>query len=211
MCSNKCNLNNSTTEKLIKHGEEPGEVGGYFVLNGIERIIRLLIQQRRHYIMGMIRGAYARRGPMYTGPPRRTPPLFSLGVLTPDTVGPTFSPAKTLTLPLPLTLPDYATAIRCVSEDETSMTVRLHYLSSGSARVAFVIRRQEFFIPARARLSLLARARGAHPSRSHLPRAFRGANRSCCASRACMPSTAVSSQFYSNRIPLRRRLWCSKP
>lgn len=28
------------------------------------------------------------------------------------------------------------------------MTVRLHYLSSGSARVAFVIRRQEFFIPA---------------------------------------------------------------
>lgn len=48
-------------------------------------------------------------------------------------------------------LPDYATAIRCVSEDETSMTVRLHYLSSGSARVAFVIRRQEFFIPVRDR------------------------------------------------------------
>ena len=42
-------------------------MGGYFLLNGIERIIRLLIQQRRHYIMGMVRSAYARRGPTFSG------------------------------------------------------------------------------------------------------------------------------------------------
>lgn len=78
VCSNVCNLSNATSEKLIKHGEEPGEVGGYFVLNGIERIIRLLIQQRRHYIMGMVRGAYARRGPMFTGAQLPRPPLPAL-------------------------------------------------------------------------------------------------------------------------------------
>ena len=47
-----------------------------------------------------------------------------------------------------LFLPEFATAIRCVAPDETSAYVRLHYLSSGSARVSFVIRRQEFYIPA---------------------------------------------------------------
>lgn len=63
----------------MNYGEEPGEVGGYFILNGIERIIRLLIQQRRHYIMGMVRGAYSKRGPMYTGARRtRVEPAYHL-------------------------------------------------------------------------------------------------------------------------------------
>lgn len=92
----------------MERGEEANELGGYFIVNGIERLLRLLINQRRHYIMGMVRGAYARRGP-------------------------TFS--------------EYATAIRCVAPDETSMTVRVHYLTNGGARLAFVLRRQEFFIP----------------------------------------------------------------
>lgn len=39
------------------------------------------------------------------------------------------------------------------------MTVRIHYLTSGSARVAFVIRRQEFFIPVRRALGRPERAR----------------------------------------------------
>ena len=38
-------------EAAVVSGEERHEVGGYFILNGIERIIRLLIQQRQHYIM----------------------------------------------------------------------------------------------------------------------------------------------------------------
>ena len=41
-------------------------MGGYFVCNGIERIIRLLVQQRRHYIMAMRRSAYHKRGANYT-------------------------------------------------------------------------------------------------------------------------------------------------
>ena len=46
------------------------------------------------------------------------------------------------------TYTQFATAIRCVAPDEHSGTVRVHYLSDGSARMAFVYRRQEYFIPA---------------------------------------------------------------
>ena len=41
-------------------------MGGYFICNGIERIIRMLIQQRRHYIMALRRSAYHKRGNNYT-------------------------------------------------------------------------------------------------------------------------------------------------
>ena len=41
-------------------------MGGYFICNGIERIIRMLIVQRRHYIMGLKRSAYKKRGNNYT-------------------------------------------------------------------------------------------------------------------------------------------------
>jgi len=106
-----CNLHSLTRQQLVERGEEANEVGGYFIVNGNEKLLRLLINQRRHYIMGMVRGAYARRGA-------------------------TFS--------------EFATAIRCVAPDESSMSVRVHYLTNGSARLAFVLRRQEFFIPVRS-------------------------------------------------------------
>ena len=46
-----CHLWGASSGDLIRRGEERYEAGGYFILNGIERIIRLLIQQRQHYIM----------------------------------------------------------------------------------------------------------------------------------------------------------------
>ena len=52
--------------QLIAHKEESTEMGGYFICNGIERIIRMLIVQRRHYIMGLKRSAYKKRGNNYT-------------------------------------------------------------------------------------------------------------------------------------------------
>jgi DNA-directed RNA polymerase I subunit RPA2 len=36
--------------ELIEHGEEMQEMGGYFVINGIEKIIRMLIMPRRNYV-----------------------------------------------------------------------------------------------------------------------------------------------------------------
>ena len=107
--SSACHLQRLTQKQLVGKGEEQKEMGGYFICNGNERIVRLLIQQRRHYVMAMKRGAYASRGRTYT---------------------------------------PFATAIRCVTPDEHSATVRVHYTSDGGARVAFVFRRQEYFIPA---------------------------------------------------------------
>ena len=52
--------------QLVAHKEESIEMGGYFICNGIERIIRMLIVQRRHYIMGLKRSAYKKRGNNYT-------------------------------------------------------------------------------------------------------------------------------------------------
>lgn len=52
--------------QLVAAKEESTEMGGYFICNGIERIIRCLVAQRRHYIMALKRGAYRKRGSNYT-------------------------------------------------------------------------------------------------------------------------------------------------
>jgi DNA-directed RNA polymerase I subunit RPA2 len=86
-----CHLRHMSRTQLVAAKEESTEMGGYFICNGIERIIRMLIQQRRHYIMALRRGAYRKRGSNYTDlatllrylpppppPPTPTPDRFSL-------------------------------------------------------------------------------------------------------------------------------------
>ncbi|KAK9845769.1 hypothetical protein WJX81_002042 [Elliptochloris bilobata] len=106
--SRACYLRNLSQPQLVARREEAVEMGGYFICNGIERIIRLLVQQRRHYIMALRRSAFRKRGSNYT---------------------------------------DLGTLIRCVRPDETSATVRCHYLTDGSVNFAFAIRRSEYFVP----------------------------------------------------------------
>ncbi|CAL8465771.1 g5307 [Coccomyxa elongata] len=106
--STACYLRDLTPAQLVARKEEAMEVGGYFICNGLERIIRMLIQQRRHYVMGLRRSAYQKRGPTFT---------------------------------------DVATLLRCVRRDETSATVRCHYLWDGTASFAFTIARAEYFVP----------------------------------------------------------------
>lgn len=64
--SRACHLRYMSRTELVKAKEESTEMGGYFICNGIERIIRLLIQQRRHYIMALKRGSYQKRGATFT-------------------------------------------------------------------------------------------------------------------------------------------------
>ncbi|KAF7352334.1 DNA-directed RNA polymerase subunit beta [Mycena venus] len=45
---------------------EPEEFGGYFVINGNERLIRYLILPRRNHVISLIRPTFANRGPSYT-------------------------------------------------------------------------------------------------------------------------------------------------
>eukprot|EP00201_Polytomella_parva_P019467 CAMPEP_0175041304 /NCGR_PEP_ID=MMETSP0052_2-20121109/1831_1 /TAXON_ID=51329 ORGANISM="Polytomella parva, Strain SAG 63-3" /NCGR_SAMPLE_ID=MMETSP0052_2 /ASSEMBLY_ACC=CAM_ASM_000194 /LENGTH=1341 /DNA_ID=CAMNT_0016303785 /DNA_START=27 /DNA_END=4052 /DNA_ORIENTATION=+ len=107
--SSACHLAGMNRQQLVAAKEESTEMGGYFICNGIERIIRCLVVQRRHYIMALRRGAYHKRGANYT---------------------------------------DAATLIRCVRPDESSATVRCHYLTDGTVNFAFTMRRAEYFIPA---------------------------------------------------------------
>lgn len=107
--SRACHLSGLSRTGLVALKEEANEMGGYFICNGLERIIRCIIAQRRHYIMGLRRGAYQKRGANYT---------------------------------------DCATLIRCVRPDQSSATVRCHYLTDGTVNFAFTMRRAEYFIPA---------------------------------------------------------------
>ena len=64
--SQLCSLRGANEETLLKLGEEKHELGGYFIIGGIERVIRLLIQQRRHYVMALRRGSFCSRGTRFT-------------------------------------------------------------------------------------------------------------------------------------------------
>jgi len=50
----------------VHRKEEAEELGGYFVVNGIEKLIRLLIVNRRNFPMAIIRPSFEGRGPTYT-------------------------------------------------------------------------------------------------------------------------------------------------
>ncbi|WVZ03207.1 hypothetical protein V8G54_024013 [Vigna mungo] len=64
--SKLCNLRGADPKKLVSYKEEASEMGGYFVLNGLERVIRLLIMPKRNYPMSMVRNSFSERREGYT-------------------------------------------------------------------------------------------------------------------------------------------------
>ncbi|XP_037663578.1 DNA-directed RNA polymerase I subunit RPA2 isoform X2 [Choloepus didactylus] len=64
--SKLCNLYNLPPKALIEHHEEAEEMGGYFIINGIEKVIRMLVMPRRNFPIAMIRPKWRNRGPGYT-------------------------------------------------------------------------------------------------------------------------------------------------
>ncbi|XP_006030355.1 DNA-directed RNA polymerase I subunit RPA2 [Alligator sinensis] len=64
--SKLCNLYSLPPRALIEHHEEEEEMGGYFIINGIEKVIRLLIMPRRNFPIAMVRPKWKSRGPGYT-------------------------------------------------------------------------------------------------------------------------------------------------
>lgn len=108
LMSKCCHLRGVAPPKLIFHKEEATEMGGYFICNGLERLCRLLILQKRNYPMGLVRKSFCARGDGYS---------------------------------------DKAVIVRCVREDQSSVTVKLYCLQNGSARLGFWIRGREFLLP----------------------------------------------------------------
>ncbi|CAH2355586.1 DNA-directed RNA polymerase I subunit Rpa135p [[Candida] railenensis] len=64
--SNRCHLEKLSPSELIQQKEESDELGGYFIVNGIEKLIRMLIVQRRNHPMALIRPSFGNRGATYT-------------------------------------------------------------------------------------------------------------------------------------------------
>lgn len=64
--SNRCHLEKLSPDELVKQKEESDELGGYFIVNGIEKLIRMLIVQRRNHPMAIIRPSFGNRGASYT-------------------------------------------------------------------------------------------------------------------------------------------------
>ena len=62
----RCNLRSLSSAELVNRHEEPEEFGGYFVINGNERLIRYLILPRRNHVISLQRPSFTNRGPSYT-------------------------------------------------------------------------------------------------------------------------------------------------
>ncbi|VVA93013.1 unnamed protein product [Arabis nemorensis] len=108
LMSKLCHLRGADCRKLLRCKESTSEMGGYFILNGIERVFRCVIAPKRNHPTGMVRNSFCGRREGYS---------------------------------------DKAVAIRCVRDDQSSVTVKLYYLRNGSARVGFWIGAREYLLP----------------------------------------------------------------
>ncbi|XP_055337156.1 DNA-directed RNA polymerase I subunit RPA2-like [Paramacrobiotus metropolitanus] len=106
--SSKCHLHGLTPKQLIKCGEEENEFGGYFIINGNEKLLRLLIAQRANYAMAIKRSSWAKKEKDFT---------------------------------------EFGVTVRCVKRDGTANTNVLHYLSTGTCTLSFVLDREPFYVP----------------------------------------------------------------
>ena len=64
--SKNCNLSGLTETQLIDKKEDMYEFGGYFIINGNERIIRMLIANKRNYPVAFERNSFVNRGKFFT-------------------------------------------------------------------------------------------------------------------------------------------------
>ncbi|KAG4304220.1 hypothetical protein PORY_002401 [Pneumocystis oryctolagi] len=64
--SNRCHIEKLSPADLIASREESEELGGYFIVNGNEKIIRMLIVPRRNFVMALVRSSFSNRGTHYT-------------------------------------------------------------------------------------------------------------------------------------------------
>lgn len=59
--SDYCSLHNKTFEQTIQNKEDICDFGGYFIINGNEKLIRMISIPRRNYPIGFIRPSYTKK------------------------------------------------------------------------------------------------------------------------------------------------------
>lgn len=61
-----CHLSNLSPAEMIKHKEHADEWGGYFVVKGHERLVRMLLLTRRNYPIAVKRSGWKSRGALFS-------------------------------------------------------------------------------------------------------------------------------------------------
>ncbi|XP_029641029.1 DNA-directed RNA polymerase I subunit RPA2 isoform X1 [Octopus sinensis] len=64
--SNICNLKNLTPTELVQKGEEAEEAGGYFIINGIEKVVRLIVEVRKNHPLCIKQPSLKKGGELFT-------------------------------------------------------------------------------------------------------------------------------------------------
>lgn len=64
--SNRCHLNKMSPTDLVTHGEHEDEWGGYFIVKGLERLVRMLVMTRRNYPIAVRRPIWKSRGDQFS-------------------------------------------------------------------------------------------------------------------------------------------------
>lgn len=64
--SKHCHLANMTPAQLVKRGEHADEWGGYFIVKGHERLVRMLLMTRRNYPVAIKRSTWKMRGALFS-------------------------------------------------------------------------------------------------------------------------------------------------
>ncbi|CAG2054315.1 unnamed protein product [Timema podura] len=64
--SDRCHLANLSPKELIAKSEHEDEWGGYFIVKGHERLIRMLLMTRRNYPIAVNRPTWKNRGKYFS-------------------------------------------------------------------------------------------------------------------------------------------------
>lgn len=64
--SKACHLHGLTPAELIAKGEHADEWGGYFIIKGLERMVRMLVLNRRNYPIATKRSTWRQRGVLFS-------------------------------------------------------------------------------------------------------------------------------------------------
>lgn len=66
LCSSRCYLKGKSEDQMVQAGEERLERGGYFVCKGSEKVIRLLVGNKRNFPIALVRSSSKEKGKMFT-------------------------------------------------------------------------------------------------------------------------------------------------
>ena len=61
-----CNLAGMSEDNLVRSGEDMHEFGGYFIINGNEKIVRMLVVNKRNYPVCFSRPNFQNRGRLFS-------------------------------------------------------------------------------------------------------------------------------------------------